>query len=570
MAYFVLISIFLLIILLYKNVLRPSLIFFGFLCLFLMLDLISITSFLSNFINISLISLILLLVVTTVLAKLDFVSLLNKIDGKNKYDLLKLLGLTSLISAFINNTLVTSLALKSLYKHKQVRALLLPITYITIIAGASTLVGTSTNLIINSFVIKSDLNPLSIFDFSYVGIPLIIAGIVYLLLFSNKFLKPQVLQKQKEEPHYFLEAKIQPGSSLISKTIEQNKLRNLENIFLAEILRNNVLISPVSPDEIIEENDILIFTGDITNIKDLQNFDGLDIFEEENEILKNNLVWAVLSHNSYLVDKTIKETNFRSLFDCAVVAVRRGSEKLSGKIGRIKLQAGDYLILAIGKDFFKNDRINDNFYICNEIQVNNKLNSKDGLIVIISFIISIALSAMGFISLFKVLIILLFFYILLKYITFEESLKAFNFDLLLLIASALGISTVLIDTGAASLVSNAIIKVASNYGVVGCFVGVYLITIIFTQIIHNNAVVALVFPVAYSLAVNLGVNPLPFIMAVAYGASACFVSPYGYHVNLMVLSSGSYQPKDFFVFGMPLLIIYSLIVLFLTPLFFSF
>lgn len=570
MAYFVLISILLLIILLYKNVLRPSLLFFGFLCIFLMLDLISIKSFLSNFINISLISLILLLVITTVLARLDFVSLLNKIDGSKKCELFKLAALTSLISAFINNTLVTSLAVKSLHKHKQVRTLLLPITYITIIAGASTLVGTSTNLIVNSFVIKSGLKPLSIFDFSYVGIPLILVGIVYVIIFSNKLLKPLLIQKQEEEIHYFLEAKIQPGSSLISKSIQENKLRNLENIFLAEILRNNVLISPVSPAEIIEENDILIFTGDIANIKDLQNFDGLDIFEEENEILKNNLVCAVLSHNSYLVDKTIKESNFRSLFDCAVVAVRRGKEKLSGKIGRIKLQAGDYLILAVGKDFLKNDRINSNFYICTELHVNNKLNKPDVIIVISTFIIGVVLSAVGLIPLFKMLIVLLFLYISLKYITFEETFKAFDYELLLLVASALGISQVLMDSGAASLVSNVIIKVASNYGVIGCFVGVYLITIAFTQIIHNNAVVALVFPVAYSLAVSLGVNPLPFIMAVAYGASASFVSPYGYQVNLIVLSSGNYDPKDFFIFGMPLLIVYSIVVLALTPFFFAF
>ncbi|MGD9580891.1 MAG: SLC13 family permease [Vampirovibrionia bacterium] len=570
MSYFVLLSIITLIILLYKNVSRPSILFFSYLCLYLIMNLISVKSFLFNFTNISLITLILLLVITSVLAKLDILYLLNKIDGTNKYTLLKLGLATSLISAFINNTLITSLALKSLHKHKHVRLLLLPITFLTIIGGTVTLIGTSTNMIVNSLVTNYGLKTLDMFQLSYVGIPLVIAGLIYLILFSDKILKIHEKQETIKEPNYFLEAKINIKSPLIGKSIEENKLRNLENIFLAEIIRNNILISPVSPDEIIEENDILVFTGDINNIKDLQKFDGLEIFEEENEILQNNLIWAVLSHNSLLIDKTIKESNFRSIFDCAVVAVKRGKEKLSGKIGNIKLSAGDYLILAVSKDFYKNDRIKENFYICNELQINDKLKSRDSYIVIFSFIIAVIISAIGIISLFKALIILLFLYIALKYITIQEILKSFNYELLILVGSALGISNVLMDSGAAKLVSDTVINLTSYYGVEGCFVGIYLLTILFTQIMHNNAVVALVFPVAITLTTNLGVNPLPFIMAILYGASASFISPYGYQVNLMVLNSGYYKPKDFFILGLPLIIIYSIIVLLLVPYFFKF
>jgi di/tricarboxylate transporter len=535
-----------------------------------MLNQISVRQFLVNFINPSLINLILLIIISGVIAKSNLSAVFRRLNYGKKRNFLKLSLFSGFLSAFVNNTVVVSLAIKTLLKHKNAAKILLPVTYIAILAGTCTLIGTSTNLILNGLVVENGLPELEIFDFAYVGIPLFIAGSLYLILAYNRILSDKELTPVYNGTNYFLEACVQNNSSLIGKSIKENRLRNLENLYLAEIIRNNKLISPVRPDEIIEENDILVFTGDIDNIKDLQKIEGLKIFEDRNAVLKDNLIWAVLSHNSYLVGKTIKEASFRANFDAAVVAVKRGHEKLSGKIGSIKMKTGDYLILAVGEDFHKNEDLHDHFYITSDVEVTEKLNAKQSLFVLITFIAGIIISAIGLISLFKVLMILLFLYLFSGLLAINEMKKLFNLDLLVLVGSALGISKVLIDSGAATLVADSIIHLSAGAGIYGSLIGIYLLTLIFTEIITNNAVAALVFPIAYSTAISLGVNPLPFIMVVAYGASASFITPWGYHANLMVYNTGNYKPADFFKLGLPLSIIYSILVIILVPVFFKF
>lgn len=570
MAYFVLATIVVLFILLYKEVFRPSVLFSACLCLFLLLNLIDIESFCANYVNTSLLSLLLLLIIASIISRSELVNYVYSKLTPSKTCLFGLSVLSTVISAFVVNALVVSIAIKTLHNKDYCRKFLLPLGYITLLGGTCTLIGTSTNLIINGLVISYKLPPLDFFVFAYVGVPVVLVGLLYLTIVSPKILKENNHIDFSPGEDYFLEAKVLSQSSLIAKTVTQNKLRNLENIYLAEIIRNDTLIAPVHPQEIIYENDILIFIGDIKNVKDLNRFDGLEIFDQKDDILNQNLVWAVLSNTSILTGKTIKEVNFRSLFDAAVVAVRRGSEKLSGKIGSIILKPGDYLILATGDDFAKNDAVTRNFLVTSQVEINDKLSIKKSLILIALFITGIVLNIAGIITLFKVLILLLFIFLLLKFTDLNEIRKSFNLDLLILIGSALGVAQVLVNSGAAEIVSNLIIAVSSNFGIYGTFIGIYFLTLILTEAIHNNAAAALVFPIAYSTAIGYDVNPMPFIMAVVYGASASFITPYGHHVNLMIYNTGNYKPVDYFKLGLPLSIIYSILVLLLVPYFFKF
>lgn len=570
MTLFVLFAIVIMFVLLYKDVLKPSILFFGCLSLFLVFDLINLKTFLGNFVNPSLLSLLLLLIIAAIISKSDLLAYLYEHTLPKKRNIFKLSALAASVSAFVVNALVASIAIKTIHNRENSHRLLLPIAYMAILGGTCTLVGSSTNLILNSFVVSYDLPSIDLFAFASIGVPVTIAGLIYLTFFSGILLKNSEVKPKENLDEYFLEVKVLPGSSLIGNSVGQNKLRNLDNIYLAEILRNENLISPVSPREIIYENDILIFTGEIQNIKDLSKFDGLEIFDQDNEILKQNLIWGVVSNTSNIAGKTIKEVNFRSLFDAAVVAVKRGSEKLSGKIGSIKLKPGDYLILATGDDFSKNESVRHNFFVTSQLEIVEKLSITKSIILLLLFITGIFLSAIGLITLFKMLIVLLFLCLVLKLTSFSEIRKAFNLDLLILVGSALGIAKVLIDSGVAELVSSLIINVSSNFGVYGTLVGIYLLAVLFTEIIHNNAAAALVFPVAYASAVTLDVNVMPFIMAVAFGAAASFITPYGYHVNLMVYSTGNYKPVDFLRLGLPLSIIYSILVLLLIPVFFKF
>ncbi len=558
------------IVLLVKNIFEPALVFFGLLIFYFLLGLIDTREFLGSFVNQSIIILTLLIIIADVLARTQITTIICRLLGTGKRHIFAT-GLTvGALSSFLSNTLVVQMFIKLLDKREFKGKLLLPISYIAILGGTTTLIGTSTNLIANGFMADVGLKPFSFFDFAYVGVPLLLAGLLYLTLFSKKILKHKENEPLEDDQDYFLEARILPESSLIGKTIMENGLRNLENLFLTEIIRHNRLISPVRPSEILVENDILVFTGDVKNVKELQRFDKLQIFEQKDDVLSQNLVLAVLSHKSALVNKRIKDCDFRNKFNAAIVAIKREGEKLGGKIGEISLKAGDNLVLAIGECFLPGRDVKNNFYLLNDLTTVKKFDMKNSIFIFMSFIVTVIISAAGVISLIKGLFMLLFLYMLIGYTSFKDMLKNTNLNLIILLGSALGISKVLVTNGASDIISDAVLYISQNIGVYGTFIVVYFLSLILTELTLNASAVAIAFPVAYLTATALGVNPMPFIFAVTFGSSASFLTKFGYQTNMLVSGAGNYKPGDFIKLGLPLSIIYSVIVLVLVPMFFKF
>lgn len=336
---------------------------------------------------------------------------------------------------------------------------------------------------------------------------------------------------------------------------------------MVEIQRGDELISPVTPDEVLKGGDILVFSGDVRNFDILKRFDGL--YTIEHTVPSGNIVEVIISPESNLIDKKVKEANFRSKFNAAIIALQRGSQNIK-KIGEAHLRAGDKLILSVGKDFSKRDNIAQNFYTISKTDETKGFGVKESYFTVLSFFGVIFLSAFGLISIIKGLSALLFIYLALGFIDSGEIRRRFPYDIAMIVGASLGIARVLIDSGSASLLSSGLDIFFGEFGVYGSFVGVYLITLILTELITNNAAAALAFPIAYASAMGLGVDPTPFILAVAYGASASFITPYGYQTNLMVASAGGYGLKDFTKVGIAVSIIYSLCVVLTVPLFFSF
>jgi di/tricarboxylate transporter len=569
MALFVGFSIIVLLILLAQNRVAPAVLFFGLVLIYYILDLIEIKSMLHNFTNKSLVTLLLLLVISIVFEKTTFITAIsNKMFSKSyKKSLIKMSFLVSFFSAFLNNTAVVA-SMISVIKQNRFHApskLLLPLSYAAIFGGTITLVGTSTNLIVNGFVIERGLEPLKLFDFIYVGIPVAILGGFTLLLVS-RFL-PEV-KKEEKRKEYFLEAKVHKDSKLIGKSIVENNLRNLEQLFLSEIIRDNTTLSPVNPTEIIQAGDILVFNGDVRHVELLNNFDGLILDHKKHEA--KNLVEVIVSLESNLINKRVKDSNFRTKFDASIVAIKRGDENLSTSIGNTVLEVGDNLILAVGKDFYKRDNLKKNFYILGDIGIQKKLSFSQSLIVALSFFGVLLLSLLKILPLIKGLFILLAFYLIIGFLNLSEIKRRFPYELVVIIGSALGIATVMIDSGVANALANFLNDSFGSFGVYGSFISIYLLTFLLTEIITNNAAAALSFPIAYVTATNLGVDVTPFIFAVAYGASASFMTPYGYQTNLMVSSVGGYSFKTFIKSGIIVSIVYSLVVITVIPLVFPF
>ena len=549
-------SLILLLVLLIQNKIRAGVLFASLAVFYYLLGYLDYKSFVSSYTNDSLISLVLLLLVSIAVERTIFIQAVSKfIIGKNYlFSLLRLGILSSFISAFLNNTAVVA-SFMGVVKNNKFQApskLLIPLS--------------STNLIVNSFVIQNSLPPLKMFDFLPVGLLLTISMIITLMLFHK--LLPQYKEQKQDIKEHLIVLKVLNTSSLIGKTVLQSKLRNLEFLFLVQINRAGSSIVPVSHNEIIQANDELVFSGDISHINSLKQFDGLEVFKDYKQSL-TSLVDVVITPTSSLIGKKVKEANFRAKFDAAILSLQRGDSFIK-KIGEEHLQAGDRLILATGKDFVSRENLAKNFYLLSNIKQSNKLGNKQSFIVISAFLLSIISSALNLISFTKVLLLCLGFFLLFNFVKLDEIKRRFPFEIFIVVGSSLAITKVLVDSSLAKDLADLIIGVFGTYGVYGSFVGVYLLTLILTEFITNNAAAALAFPIAFATSQALGVSPLPFIFAVAYAASAGFMIPHSYQTHLMVNSLCPYKISDFLKIGFFVSIVYSAVVLLALPVFFKF
>lgn len=572
--YLVLLSVGLLLALLIGRRFQAAVLFTIWAATFHLAGLVNERDWLLSYSNPALVSLVVLLQVTLALERSPLLDRVTRLalKGRPAMAILRLSAITCAISAFINNTAVvgTFLGIISRQRHQLPSKLLIPLSYAAIVGGVVTLVGTSTNLVVNSFVVDAKLPALEMFQFTWVGLPLAIACTAVIALCAG-LLPANKRETKKGRQAYFLEARVTPGSQLAGRSIEQNRLRNLEGLFLLEIEREGRLISPVSPEQILCVEDVLVFTGDVTKVQALHTFPGLEVFgTRADALLGSNLIEAVISNESILANKTLRDVDFRSQFDAGVVGIRRGDKQLGGQLGRIPLRVGDSLLLAVGADFAQHRNIERNFHLLDKEVLRPKLTQRQSLLTVSGFALAIGFSATGLWPLLNSLLVLLAALLATRILTLSELRRRFPFDLWLIIGSALTISKAIEASGAAQLIADAMRSLFADAGVYGAFASVYLITLLITEVIPNNAAAALAFPIGLSTARAFDADPTPFVMAVAYGASACFMVPFGYQTHLMVMSPGSYRPTDYLKAGLPVSLTYSACVLGLVPLFFPF
>jgi len=365
---------------LYKEYIGPA---FTFLIGVLILGFFNILTpqeILQGFANEQIAVVVLLLLLGDIIRRTDLIeSLFDRIFNKNmskRSFLLKMTTLVASLSAFFNNTPLVAIMMPYVSNWSKTNnispsKLLIPLSYAAILGGSATLIGTSTNLIVNGLVsdqkVFPQLEALHLFDFVYVGLPMAIIGILYLTFVSDALLPSHddnISKFNKDAKNYIVEVHLRKNSSLINKTIEEAHLRNLEGLYLVEIIRGNERYKAISPDVILLENDILFFAGKTEMVADLVEIDGLSF--PEMGLLKRkksiDIVEIVITHNSTLISKTVKEANFRGKYDAAIIGIQRNGERIVEKIGSISLKAGDVLLLIAGSDLTKRDDIMD-FYL---------------------------------------------------------------------------------------------------------------------------------------------------------------------------------------------------------------
>ncbi|MFB9137253.1 SLC13 family permease [Vibrio sp. AK197] len=551
---------------------KPSFIFAGAAFIAFLGGMIELNEVATNFTNSSLLTLVLLILASSALEKTRLISWISRSlsSGRLASVVAKLGFSTALLSSFTNNTAVV-VSLIGAIKRNQTHApsrLLIPLSYAAILGGTLTLIGTSTNLIINSFVEDAGLPSLNFFTPTLIGLSVLVGGMAILIPLS--YWLPNHEDAGQEDLPYFLEARVEPGSPLVGKSIAENNLRALRKLFLAEVIREGQTVPSVKPDFELQARDRLLFCGDIESVATLQEIKGLTLFGQHH-LNGQHLIEVVVSSSASICNSTLKSSHFRERFDAVVVAIRRGHERLEGGLGNVVLNAGDTLVLVPGKRFNTERRVHRKEFVqVNDLDSSAKLDSQKSMAVIAGFIGVIALSLLDIFPLIKGLSIYLIALLFTGVVQLSELRRRFPVDIVVIVGSALSIAQLMLSTGLSARLGQLFMETFNGWGVYGALLATYLLTLILTELITNNAAAALAFPIGYSMSISYGVDPMPFIMAVLFGASASFISPYGYQTNLLVFSVGNYQLKDYLRMGIPLSVVYSVLVMALIPQFFPF
>ena len=529
----------------------------------LLAGLIEPNAFWSKATNEGLVTLILLMLCAVALERLPWLGLLSRsIDSPNRYlAVARITAVAASTSAFLNNTAIVATLAQVLRRsrHHLPSQLLLPLSYAAILGGTLTLIGTSTNLIVSSFVADRRGNGLAFFDFFWVAAPVVLIVGVLLVFLSSRL--PARVVALEEKAHYVLEALIEPEGGLAGMRVRDAGLRKLETLYLSEIIRGEQIIAPVSPGEVLQAGDKLNFVGDIKDASRLTQISGLTTFASEQGLMQPSLTEVIVAPGSVLSGRTPKEVGFRARFDAAIVGLRRDGETVSGRLGQAKLKVGDLLVLATGDDFAERKNLGRNFYILSDDLDIRLMNSRQGVVVTTGLVSVIALSATGVMALSVGLLALLCGLWLSKLVSVDDLRRRFPFDIWILVASALVLAQSLVDSTLISMLMSSLMPVLLQGTPLIALALVFLLTLALTELVTNNAAAALMFPIGYGLAESLGVDVMPFILAVAFAANGSFLTPYGYATNLIVQNIGGYTRGDYLRFGFPISLAYSVGIL---------
>ena len=485
------------------------------------------------------------------------------------------------LSAFMNNTPVVALMVPAIRdwakKHRlSVSKLLMPMNAAVVLGGLCTLIGTSTNVVVSGMMAAKTGRPMGMFEITWLGVPLLAAGMVYLVIASRHLLKDrQPAVSPSDDPRqYSLEMLVEPGSPLVGRSIEEAGLRGLDGLFLMEIDRGGHVMAAVAPTERLEAGDRLVFVGVVDSVVELQKIRGLrpatdQVFKLDDPRTERVLIEAVVSNTCPLVGRTIREGRFRSTYDAVVIAVARNGERLQMKIGDISLEPGDTLLLETSPAFAVHQRSNRDFYLVSAVS-NFTPPRHDRAWIACTVLAAMVLAAtLELVPMVAAALVAAAVVVAMKCISSDEARGAIEWESLLLIAASFGLARAMEKTGLAEGIAQSTIAAAGDHPHV-VLAAIYLVTMLFTELMSNNAAAVLTFPIAWQTATDLGVNPMPFVIAVTVAASCGFATPMGYQTNLMIYGPGGYKFSDYVRFGGPLNLLVMAITVALAPLIWPF
>ena len=481
------------------------------------------------------------------------------------------------LSAFLNNAPIVAMMTPTVTdwakrNNLSPSRLLIPLSYASILGSITTIIGTSTNLTVAGLIIDAGMRPMGFFELLPVGLPICAVGLVYLIFLAPRRLPDRVdpseeLGERRRE--YIASMEVQPDCPLVDRSIEEAGLRQLPGLFLFEIDRQGRAITPVSPGEVIRSGDRLSFAGVVSTIIELQRIRGLvPITEDEGPMSSDpshRLAEAVVSSSSPLVGSSVRNSNFRTVYDAAVIAVHRNGERVPGKIGEIVLRPGDTLLLQCALGFYRAHRHSADFYLVSELEEGTKPRYERAWLALGVLGVMVVSVSTGLVPIAIASFIAAGTLIATRCLTAPQARRSVDWSILVVIGAGLGVAGAMEKTGAAGLVAGQIVDSIGDLGPLGALVVIYLTCLLMAEMLHHNAAVAIMFPIAVATANHVGADPRGFVMAVAVASCCAFASPVTYQTHLIVYGPGGYRFTDFVKVGLPLDLLCGAVAILVIP-----
>jgi di/tricarboxylate transporter len=475
--------------------------------------------------------------------------------------------------------------------------LLMPLSFGSLMGGLVTLIGTPPNLLVSMALEAHGYEGFKIFDFAPTGLPILLVGVLFMATVGRHLLPSRATARAGIGEFirtYLTELVIQPGSPLIGTTLEESRLGRDFDIAVLGIIRRHAvsedtpyegsgerptmrqirILSPL-PHEVLQEDDHLLVEAHVEKIMEMRTTRGVQIKAEASGKATSitdedvGLLEVVISPQSWIVGKTLKDLDFRSRFHVNALGVYRHGEMLHDKLGRIPIKGGDVLLVQGGRESLKRLRDERHFLVLEEVEVDGLRNDRAWrAVAIMSLVIGCAAFGLLHIAVAGTLGAVLM--VMSRCITMTESYRAVDWKAVFLIAGMLPLATAMDHSGAADLMAGGVLSTLAPFGPVGVMAGFFLCTTVLTQVMSNAAAAVLVAPISIAAAESMGLSPYPFVMAIAISASASFITPVGHPTNILVYGPGNYRFMDYLRVGGPVLALIFVITLFLVPIFWPF